>query len=136
MTKSSTNITLLNKQERFYFHLADVMIVIIIYTIITSIIVAVFDMKELNVMSKVLFAPIYFLYFLLTEYFLGTSFIKRNFAQVVDEFGNKPSLGRVFIRTCCRLIPIDALSFLVMKRGKGLHDVLSGTQVVTEYKKD
>ena len=48
--------------------------------------------------------------------------------KVVTETGDKPSTEIIIKRTFCRLIPFDALTFL-MSNG-GLHDTLSKTKVV------
>ncbi len=49
--------------------------------------------------------------------------------QVVDEDGNKPAIGKIAIRTLCRLIPLRELSF-VAKFPYGFHDRFSKTYVV------
>jgi uncharacterized RDD family membrane protein YckC len=48
---------------------------------------------------------------------------------VVNEFGQKPSLGQIFKRTFCRFIPFEGFSFLDEK-SRGWHDSLSKTYVV------
>ena len=56
--------------------------------------------------------------------------------KVVDAQGNKPSVGRILLRSVCRCIPFDALSFLFgnWKNDGSLsgnwHDSLSKTYVV------
>ena len=51
---------------------------------------------------------------------------------VVTEKNKKPSLGEVLMRTACRFIPLEALSFAFMK--DGFHDIFSKTKVI-EHKK-
>lgn len=48
---------------------------------------------------------------------------------VVDENGNKPEYQIIMIRSLCRLIPFDALSFLGASP-RGWHDSISRTYVV------
>lgn len=48
---------------------------------------------------------------------------------VVDEFGEKPTVKAILIRTLCRLIPLDALTYLGRPE-KGWHDSISKTYVV------
>jgi hypothetical protein len=48
---------------------------------------------------------------------------------VADEFGNKPGFGTIFLRTICRFIPFDAVSFL---GDRGWHDSLSNTYLLEE----
>lgn len=48
---------------------------------------------------------------------------------VVDRNGNKPTTDEILIRSICRLIPFEILSFLGAP-GKGWHDAISKTYVV------
>lgn len=48
---------------------------------------------------------------------------------VVDRNGNKPSTDEILMRSICRLIPFEILSFLGMP-GRGWHDAISKTYVV------
>lgn len=52
--------------------------------------------------------------------------------MVVKDDGTRPSDGRIFLRTLCRLIPLEFLSFL-WRPGIGLHDSFSRTRVVNIY---
>lgn len=49
--------------------------------------------------------------------------------QVVDENGNKPSAGKIAVRTLLRIVPFEAFSFFMHS---GLHDKSSQTYVVNE----
>lgn len=51
--------------------------------------------------------------------------------KVVDENGNAPSMGRIFIRTLSRFIPFEAFSFL-RAEPVGWHDSISKTRVVNK----
>ncbi len=48
--------------------------------------------------------------------------------KVVDEEGNKPDANAILVRSLCRYIPFEALSFL--GDGPGWHDTMSKTRVV------
>lgn len=48
---------------------------------------------------------------------------------VVDRNGNKPQMDEILVRSICRLIPFEILSFLGLP-GKGWHDAISKTYVV------
>lgn len=50
---------------------------------------------------------------------------------VVDENGEKPNHETILIRSLCRLIPFNALSFLGIS-GRGWHDTISKTYVVNK----
>ena len=79
----------------------------------------------------ILFA--FILYFVFMEYkFQKTigKFITKT--KVVMNDGRKPELNEIFIRTVCRLIPLDNFSYLFMKNG--FHDRFSNTTVIKEQK--
>ena len=73
--------------------------------------------------------------FLMFNYLVLESFFGRSFGKlitgtiVVNENGLKPTFQSIIIRTFCRLIPFDGLSFLG-KSGRIWHDSLSKTYVV------
>ena len=50
--------------------------------------------------------------------------------KVVKTDGSKPENADIIIRTLCRLIPFDRLSFLFVKNG--IHDFLSTTKVIKD----
>ncbi|MBL4752041.1 MAG: RDD family protein [Flavobacteriales bacterium] len=69
------------------------------------------------------------MYHTLFEHFLGKTPGKYiTLTKVVDSEGNWPRIGKLFLRNLCRLIPFDAVSYLISKRG--WHDKISGTYVV------
>lgn len=73
------------------------------------------------------FAIVYYLFF---EGLFGRTIGKIVTGSiVVDENGLKPSFKIIFIRTLCRLIPFEALSFL-SKSARFWHDSFSKTYVV------
>jgi uncharacterized RDD family membrane protein YckC len=52
--------------------------------------------------------------------------------KVVDLTGGKPGFNAIVIRTCCRLIPFEAFTFLLTDNG--FHDRLSDTTVIRDKK--
>ncbi|WP_439182840.1 RDD family protein [Carboxylicivirga taeanensis] len=48
--------------------------------------------------------------------------------KVIDRHGNKPNFNTILLRTLCRFVPFNALSFLFADRG--WHDAWSQTKVV------
>jgi uncharacterized RDD family membrane protein YckC len=50
---------------------------------------------------------------------------------VVDENGEKPNSETILVRSLCRLIPFNAISFLGIS-GRGWHDTISKTYVVNK----
>jgi|GEM_PF-5731169 len=72
-------------------------------------------------------------YFLICESVWGKTIGKlATGTKVVDYTGLKPSFGRVFLRTICRFIPFDNISFLFRSYPRGWHDKISGTLVVLD----
>ncbi len=70
------------------------------------------------------------IYFTTLEYYTGRTIAKYiTKTKVVTENGEKPKLKTVLIRSACRFIPFEQLSFFSSTKS-GLHDVLSKTMVV------
>ena len=73
--------------------------------------------------------PLQFVYYLVSEFFFGRTLgkvITRTY--VTTEFNEKPGFGAILIRTLCRYIPCEYLSFLWSPIG--WHDKFSKTYVV------
>ncbi|EAY25989.1 RDD family protein [Microscilla marina] len=72
-------------------------------------------------------------YYILMEGFLGKTVAKAlSKTKVVDMEGNHPGWSKIIIRSLCRLIPFNALSFLGSD-ASGWHNKISGTRVVHDY---
>lgn len=78
----------------------------------------------------------YFLYYLTLEALWGITIGKLIMGlQVVDADGNKPSIGAISIRTLCRFIPLDPISFCFCGWNSACwHDSLSKTYTVRREK--
>lgn len=50
--------------------------------------------------------------------------------KVVNALGERPTFGWLVLRSLCRFVPLDAISFLIEQRG--WHDQWSRTYVVRE----
>ena len=73
------------------------------------------------------------LYYSLTEIYFSRSLAKYFTKTVVTmKDGSKPDNKTIFMRTFCRLIPIDFLTFLKIP-ARGWHDTISGTYVVKKH---
>lgn len=71
-----------------------------------------------------------FIYYLIMESATGKTlgkYITRT--KVVDENGNVPSFSTILVRSACRLVPFDGLSFIFSEDG-GWHDRWSKTKVI------
>lgn len=77
---------------------------------------------------------ILFLYYFLTEVYFSRTLAKLvTRTVVVQKDGAKPKIKMIFIRTICRFIPFEALSYLG-SISRGWHDGISGTYVVKKHK--
>lgn len=82
-------------------------------------------------------ALVYFSMFKFIYYFAFESIFKTTpakmltYCKVTDEEGNNPTIRNIFIRTLCRFIPLESISFLM---GKNLHDSYSYTYVINQKK--
>ncbi len=81
-----------------------------------------------------IFFFIHFLYYFLFElYFEGRTLGKLvTKTKVVNQDGVKPTAETIALRTICRWVPFDALSFLGGNRPMGWHDSWSKTMVIDE----
>ena len=82
---------------------------------------------------------VFFFYYYICEYKGGKTLGKKFFrTMVVNDDGTKPTRNAIAIRTLCRLIPFDSISFLftnVDENGnmtRTWHDTLSHTRVVRD----
>ncbi len=70
------------------------------------------------------------IYYTILEYATGRTLAKYiTGTKVVDEEGNKPGLRTLMLRSLCRFIPFEPVSFL-FNPGSGWHDRLSKTKVI------
>lgn len=122
---------------RFGYYLLDVVFYYIITFLTVSITVAVAlsvnpDNYELiyfiSKYDSIISLLIFFLYYALTEYFLGGTFGKLICGYtVIDEYASRISFGKSLLRTISRYVPFEALSCL---GDRGWHDTWSKTYVV------
>ena len=80
-----------------------------------------------------------FIYYTLQEWTMGRTIGKLiTDTQAINDDGNDLTLFRAIIRTMCRFIPFEFLSFLIPRPEgiKGWHDSLSRTLVITLKKKE
>jgi len=72
------------------------------------------------------------IYYTLFEAFTGKT-IGKYFTKtkVINLQGEKPGLGRILLRSVCRFVPLDQISF-ILNDTQGWHDTLSKTLVVEE----
>ena len=86
-----------------------------------------FDTRIVQYVVGAILGIIYYSFFEgVTGRSIGKYFTK---TKVVDENGQKPTVQAIFLRSLCRFIPFEALSFLGSEP-IGWHDSLSKTRVV------
>lgn len=126
--------------KRFVNYIIDSIAISILYFLILYVLGIIFIKVNPEILNYLLNDVEYLNYLLFTfvmlgYYFLFESFTGRTIGKyitkttVVDKEGGKPVVKIIFIRTLCRLIPFELLSYL--GEGKlGWHDTLSGTTTI------
>lgn len=89
------------------------------------------DIESVTDMVKYAFVTVIILiYYNIFEIFFSVTIGKLiTNTLVVDRNGNRPTTDEILLRSICRLIPFEILSFLGAP-GKGWHDAISKTYVV------
>lgn len=128
------------KSKRFVNYIIDSIAISILYFLILYVLGIIFIKKNPEILNFLLNDSHYlnyllFIFVMLGYYFLFESFTGRTIGKyitktiVVDKEGEKPAVKIVFIRTICRLIPFELLSYLG-EGNLGWHDTLSRTTTV------
>ncbi|POY37478.1 RDD family protein [Solitalea longa] len=134
---SASDLHIAPTSLRFANYLIDLLVCVFVLVAIIGKIIPINDkttpeelaelLKKSN-LNLVIYAVIIGYYFVL-ETVLGQTIGKLiTGTKVVDDFGNKPKVLKVLVRTLCRLIPFEAISFLFTPMG--WHDSISKTYVV------
>lgn len=123
--------------------MANFVIDMILYQIITTVIVYIFSMAQALVRDNVSYdltvqlgfglsmLAIYPLYYLIFEFLLQRTpgkYITKTI--VVNEYGEKPDLGAILLRTMLRLVPFEVFSCYGDKYSYGWHDKYSKTWTI------
>lgn len=107
---------------------AIVIIYIFVSVILTILDPAIID-DGLEILNIIIVLVFIFYYVIFESIWAQTPGKWLTKTRVADASGKKPGIGRVFIRTITRLIPVDGLAFIF--GNAGLHDVISRTTVVS-----
>ena len=126
-----------NTNLRFWDYLIDLFVAGVILGIVFIVVGMPEDELEQNFLSIV----VGFLYYFLMEGLLGKTVGKLILGlRVVDINGNKPTWGALALRTACRFIPLEGLSFIFESGWRhhtligNLHDKVSKTYVVKDVR--
>ena len=119
--------------KRFVNYLIDVIAGYIFAFIIALAITLIFpfDIIGYPLMATILVVASFFAYYILMEVVFQKTlgkFITKT--KVVTVKGQKPKEQDIILRTFCRIIPFDHISFLFTKNG--FHDNLSKTKVIRD----
>ena len=122
---TSNNLEIMKKRIRLYNFLIDSLVffvLVIIFTMLLNEYVAQEDLKYMMIL-------VYYLYYFIMEWTTGQTVGKMitKSKVVTSDTQEKPSASRIFVRTLCRLIPIDFFSYLFIPIG--IHDRLSKTEL-------
>lgn len=125
--------------KRFAHYFVDFIcfqiIILLFQTLINYIFLNSQNFSEVIIIT--FFGPIFFLLCYPLYYFLFECFLQKTPGKyltktvVIDEYGNKPSLSAIILRSIIRLVPFESFSCLGDKNSYGWHDRWSDTFVVT-----
>jgi uncharacterized RDD family membrane protein YckC len=121
---------------RFVNHLVDSLIVLALFIAVSEFIGSrvepLANLSDHNIGGPELIAVglVSMVYYSLAEGFTGRTLGKwLTNTKVVDSEGRRPDWNKIMLRSLCRLIPFESLSFLDTT-GQGFHDKLTGTRVI------
>ncbi len=122
---TSYNLEIMKKRIRLYNFLIDSLVffvIVMIFTMLLNKYVAQEDLKYIMI-------SVYYLYYFIMEWTTGQTVGKMitKSKVVTSDTQEKPSASIIFIRTLCRLIPVDFFSYLFIPIG--IHDRLSKTEL-------
>ena len=138
--KQSIVLVETSKWTRFFHHLMDNITIVLVISPIVIGVVRIPSLQDfLNSFSNsfgerpvlvLIIAICRVIYYFSFEATLGVTSAKLlSETRVVDEDGNKPSVGKIAVRTLLRIVPFEAFTFFMHS---GLHDRSSQTYVVNE----
>lgn len=122
---------------RFINYLLDCLFLAIVASLTINTFVPEMMPKSMEDVSRGMFIsilyPLQFVYYFAGEFFFGKTLAKLvTKTYVTTEFNEKPGFTAILIRTLCRYIPFEYLSFLWSP--VGWHDRFSKTYVVQKPK--
>jgi len=120
-----------NSLIRFVHYIIDTIVGLIITFILTLPLNAK-DALQMRVGYAIMFLIFFGYYYLMEVNYQKTvaKFITKT--KVVTKNGSKPNKSDILVRTFCRLIPFDNISFLFTRNG--FHDRLSNTRIIKDDK--
>jgi len=140
--KQSVVLVETSKWTRFFHHLMDNLVMVLVLSPFAVVLVRIPAIESvINSVAQsfgdrptlvVLIGIFRMFYYFVFEAILGMTSAKMlSETRVVDEDGNKPSVGKIAVRTLLRIVPFEAFTFFMHS---GLHDRSSQTYVVNEQR--
>lgn len=119
--------------KRLLGHIIDVAFVMVVTILALKFATITENTSISNLEINLTYFAFYFLYFFETETISNGKTIGKKLLRmsVINNKGENPSMSKIGLRTLCRFIPFDELSFLW---GGNWHDYISGTYVVCDSK--
>lgn len=138
--KQSVVLVEASKWTRFFHHLMDNLVMVLVLSPFAVLLVRIPAIESvINSVAQsfgdrptliVLIGIFRMFYYFVFEATLGMTSAKMlSETRVVDEDGNKPTVGKITARTLLRIVPFEAFTFFMHS---GLHDRSSETYVVNE----
>ncbi len=138
--KQSVVLVEASKWTRFFHHLMDNLVMVLVLSPFAVLLVRISAIESvINSVAQsfgdrptliVLIGIFRMFYYFVFEATLGMTSAKMlSETRVVDEDGNKPTVGKITARTLLRIVPFEAFTFFMHS---GLHDRSSETYVVNE----
>lgn len=126
--------TVINKKTRFINFIFDSVIVgffinLVIY--LSYYLNNSYTIDETKEERKLIVLTCLTMYYILSESIFGVTIGKIiTKTKVVGLSGEKPTIFQILIRSLCRLLPIDVISYLGWG-SRGVHDIFSKTKLVS-----
>ena len=116
---------MMKKRVRLYNFLIDFAVFFVIVLLSSILLKDTLSQENL----KYIMISVYYLYYFIMEWTTGQTVGKMitKSKVVTSDTQEKPSASSIFVRTICRLIPIDFFSYLFIPIG--IHDRLSKTEL-------
>ncbi len=124
-----SGIIIATKGKRLINEIIDICVIFLLIRLIIGGMLLFRNFFFNNIDFKLFSVFVYFTYYFIFE-IINNRTVGKLFTntKVIDENGGKPNWGHVLVRTLCRLIPFEPLSFLGVR---GWHDSLSKTMVIS-----
>lgn len=118
--------------KRLLGHIIDVAFVMVVTIFVLKFATIAESTPISNLEIDLTYYAFYFLYFWIMETTSNGKTVGKRLLKmsVINDKGEKPSMSQIALRSLCRFIPFDAISFFF---NWNWHDCISDTYVVSDY---